>query len=46
MGQFVVDGRCAGDWLNSMLTNNVDKLDVGTGQYTFLLNDRAGLLTT
>ena len=33
-----------GDWLNSMLTNNVDKLDVGTGQYTFLLNDRGGII--
>jgi aminomethyltransferase len=27
-----------------MLTNNVDKLDVGTGQYTFLLNDRGGII--
>ncbi len=44
MGQFIVDGAGAGDWLNSMLTNNVDKLDVGTGQYTFLLNDRGGII--
>jgi aminomethyltransferase len=27
-----------------MLTNNVDKLDVGTGQYTFLLNERGGII--
>ena len=27
-----------------MLTNNVDKLDVGMGQYTFLLNDRGGII--
>ena len=27
-----------------MLTNNVDKLAVGTGQYTFLLNDRGGII--
>src|SRR5258707_6302085 len=27
-----------------MLTNNVGKLDVGTGQYTFLLNDRGGII--
>ena len=33
-----------GDWLNGMLTNNVDKLDVGMGQYTFLLNDRGGII--
>src|SRR6476619_284735 len=44
MGQFTVDGAGAGDWLNGMLTNNVDKLDVGTGQYTFLLNDRGGII--
>ena len=27
-----------------MLTNNVDKLEVGAGQYTFLLNDEAGII--
>src|SRR4030095_10615799 len=31
-------------WLNSMLTNNVEKLAVGVGQYTFLLNDRGGII--
>jgi glycine cleavage system T protein (aminomethyltransferase) len=44
MGQFVVEGADAGDWLNSMLTNNVDKLDVRVGQYTFLLNDHGGII--
>ena len=45
MGQFIVDGAgAAATWLNSMLTNNVDKLDVGMGQYTFLLNDRGGII--
>ena len=44
MGQFIVDGAGARDWLNGMLTNNVDKLDVGMGQYTFLLNDRGGII--
>jgi aminomethyltransferase len=44
MGQFIVDGPGARDWLNSMLTNNVDELDVGTGQYTFLLNYRGGII--
>ena len=44
MGQLIVEGAGARDWLNSMLTNNVDKLDVGMGQYTFLLNDRAGII--
>jgi aminomethyltransferase len=44
MGQFIVDGAGGRDWLNSLLTNNVDKLDVGMGQYTFLLNDRGGII--
>ena len=44
MGQFIVDGAGARDWLNSMLTNNVERLDVRMGQYTFLLNDRGGII--
>src|SRR5439155_821047 len=31
-------------WLNTMLTNNIDKLDIGMGQYTFLLNERGGVI--
>jgi aminomethyltransferase len=44
MGQLIVDAVGARDWLNTMLTNNVGKLDVGTGQYTFLLNERGGII--
>jgi glycine cleavage system T protein (aminomethyltransferase) len=44
MGQLIVEGSGARDWLNTMLTNNIDKLDVGTGQYTFLLNERGGVI--
>jgi aminomethyltransferase len=44
MGQLIVEGASACEWLNTMLTNNVAKLDVGTGQYTFLLNDRGGII--
>ena len=44
MGQFIVDGTDARDWLNRILTNNVEKLNVGMGQYTFLLNDRGGVI--
>jgi aminomethyltransferase len=44
MGQFIVDGVGGRDWLNRMLTNNVDKLDAGLGQYTFLLNTRGGII--
>ena len=44
MGQLIVDGRGAHEWLNKMLTNNINKLDVGAGQYTLLLNKRAGII--
>ncbi len=44
MGQFVVSGSGAGDWLNTMLTNNVAKLEVRQGQYTFLLNENGGII--
>jgi aminomethyltransferase len=44
MGQLVATGPRASAWLNEMLTNNIDKLEVGTGQYTFLLNDRGGII--
>jgi aminomethyltransferase len=44
MGQLVATGPRTGAWLNEMLTNNIDKLEVGTGQYTFLLNERGGII--
>ena len=44
MGQFLVSGKGARDWLDTMLTNNASKLDVGQGQYTFLLNDNGGVI--
>src|ERR1700687_2525321 len=44
MGQLIVDGSDARGWLNTMLTNNIDKLEVGEGQYTFLLNERGGII--
>ena len=44
MGELVATGPRAGEWLNTMLTNNIAKLEVGTGQYTFLLNDEAGII--
>ncbi|HXX40657.1 MAG TPA: glycine cleavage system aminomethyltransferase GcvT [Chthoniobacterales bacterium] len=44
MGQFVVTGSGASHWLNTMLTNNIDKLQIGQGQYTFLLNDGGGII--
>src|SRR5437899_12680112 len=44
MGQLIVEGGEANEWLNTVLTNNVGKLDVGMGQYTFLLNERGGII--
>src|SRR6266542_665869 len=44
MGQMIVEGAGACEWLNAVLTNNVGKLDVGMGQYTFLLNERGGII--
>src|ERR1044071_614998 len=44
MGQLVATGPRAGAWLNEMLTNNIEKLEVGSGQYTFLLNERGGII--
>jgi len=44
MGQLVARGPTAGAWLNEMLTNNTEKLEIGTGQYTFLLNESGGII--
>jgi aminomethyltransferase len=34
----------AATWLNTLLTNNAQKLGIGMGQYTFLLNERGGVI--
>ena len=44
MGQFVVSGPRAGAWLNWLLTNKIERLSPGHGQYTFLLNERGGVI--
>ena len=44
MGQFIAAGAGASAWLNRLLTNNVDRLSPGQGQYTFLLNERGGII--
>ncbi|HEV7404267.1 MAG TPA: glycine cleavage system aminomethyltransferase GcvT [Chthoniobacteraceae bacterium] len=44
MGQFFARGPGAAAWLNGVLTNNVDRLGVGECQYTFLLNERGGVI--
>jgi len=44
MGQLHVSGKNARDWLNYMLTNNVERIDPGESQYTFLLNEEGGVI--
>lgn len=44
MGQFIVSGPAAGAWLNRILTNNVERLSPGQGQYTLMLNRSGGVI--
>jgi aminomethyltransferase len=44
MGQVEVAGALAADWLERVLTNRVARLAEGEGHYTFLLNDRGGVI--
>ena len=44
MGQFIVSGPTAAAWLNGLLTNDINKLGVGQGQYTLMLNEKGGVI--
>lgn len=44
MGRFFVEGAQATAWLNRVLANNIAKLAIGQGQYTFLLNGNGGVI--
>lgn len=44
MGEIFVSGPAAFDWLQVLLANNLGKCAVGTSQYTFLLNERGGVI--
>ena len=44
MGEVFVGGPEASAWLNGLLTNNVERLGIGESQYTFLLNERGGVI--
>jgi len=44
MGQLIVEDGDACGWLDTMLTNNVAKLEIGQGHYTFLLNEKGGII--
>ena len=44
MGQILVSGPDAADFLNRVLTNNIAKLKIGQGQYTLILNKNGGVI--
>jgi aminomethyltransferase len=44
MGEFFIRGQGAGVFLNGLLTNDVQKLAVGQGQYTLMLNGEGGVI--
>ena len=44
MGEFFVQGMNAHSFLNGLLTNDVEKLGVGQGQYTLMLNEEGGVI--
>src|SRR3954465_5809916 len=44
MGEIEVEGPTARDLLQSMLSNDVDKLEPGDAQYTLLTNDAGGIV--
>ena len=44
MGEFFVRGTGATAWLDSLLTNRVEKLSVGEAQYSLMLNERGGVI--
>src|ERR1700761_4294996 len=44
MGEFFVGGPGALTFLNGLLTNDVEKLAVGQGQYTLMLNEEGGVI--
>src|SRR5215475_1693433 len=44
MGEFLIRGREAASWLDSLLTNSVTKLEEGQAQYSLLLNQHGGII--
>src|SRR5690242_21511590 len=44
MGELEVEGPTAGDLLQQLLSNDVDKLAPGDAQYTLITNESGGIL--
>ena len=44
MGEFEVEGPRAREFLQSLLSNDLDRIGPGQAQYTLLTNDRGGVV--
>ena len=44
MGELLVSGVAAEEFLNHVLTNDIRRLEVGQGQYTLMCNERGGTI--
>lgn len=44
MGQFLASGPGAREWLNTLFTNNLNKITTGQSLYGFLLNEQGGII--
>ena len=44
MGEIEIEGPTAGSFLQSVLSNDVDKLEPGDAQYTLVTNDGGGIV--
>jgi aminomethyltransferase len=44
MGEVTVSGAAAAEFLNQLLTNDINKLTPGTGQYTLMCNERGTVI--
>ena len=44
MGEFMIQGPLACSFLNQLLTNNVEKLHPGQGQYTLMCQENGGVI--
>ncbi|HEY3930873.1 MAG TPA: glycine cleavage system aminomethyltransferase GcvT [Verrucomicrobiae bacterium] len=44
MGEVTVSGAAAAEFLNQLLTNDINKLTPGLGQYTLMCNERGGVI--
>jgi aminomethyltransferase len=44
MGEFFVDDHFGKSFLNGLLTNDIEKLALGQGQYTLMLNEQGGVI--